>query len=169
MADPYMGELRMMSFHFAPKGWASADGQLLPVDQNTALYALFGNTYGGQEAKTFNLPNLKGHIPIHVYASAGFTRGKRGGEDWHTLQISELPLHSHELRVSTSGGDAPVPKGNVLATTTRKIYAEDVDIAQSTTLRDTSVGGAGAGLMHSNIQPYQNVNWCVALMGVYPS
>src|SRR5256885_1293418 len=109
MAEPFLSEIRMMSFGFAPKGWALCDGQLLPINQNQPLFSLLGTTYGGDGRVNFGLPNLQGRIPIHM--GSGHTLGERGGEQAHTLSISELPTHTHTMQGSSTNGDQPVPTG----------------------------------------------------------
>src|SRR6185436_8189073 len=112
MSTPFMGELRIVSFNFAPRGWAFANGQFLPINQNQALFSLLGTTYGGNGQTTFALPNLQGRIPIHE--GSGHTLGEQGGEQAHTLSIAELPTHTHVANGSSSTADAAVPSGNLL-------------------------------------------------------
>src|SRR5919197_5031412 len=107
MAEPFLSEIRIMSFSFPPKGWALCNGQFLPINQNQALFALLGTTYGGNGQTTFALPDLRGQVPIHV--GSGHTLGERGGEQAHTLSISEVPQHSHTFNGTTANTDAPVP------------------------------------------------------------
>src|SRR5438552_1783648 len=113
MAEPFLSEIRMMSFSFPPKGWALCDGQLLPINQNQALFSLLGTTYGGDGRVNFGLPNLQGRIPIHM--GSGHTLGERGGEQAHTLSISELPTHTHTLQASPTDGDQILAAANYLA------------------------------------------------------
>src|SRR6476646_4045640 len=121
MAEPFLSEVRIMSFVFAPKGWALCDGQLLPINQNQALFSLLGTTFGGDGRVNFGLPDLRGRTPIHV--GSGHTLGERGGEQTHTLSISELPQHTHSAMGTTIAGDTPVPTGNVLADSPAQLYA----------------------------------------------
>src|SRR5688500_18402953 len=123
MAEPFLSEIRIMSFVFAPKGWALCNGQLLPINQNQALFSLLGTTFGGDGRVNFALPDLRGRTPIHV--GSGHTLGERGGEQAHTLSIAELPTHTHVLQASSVDGNAPVPNGpsgNILARTVNNIY-----------------------------------------------
>src|SRR5690242_11538907 len=113
MAEPFLSEIRIMSFGFPPKGWALCDGQLLPINQNQALFSLLGTTYGGDGRVNFGLPNLQGRAPIHM--GSGHTLGERGGEQAHTLSISEIPTHVHTAQGSSTNGDTPVPTGHLLA------------------------------------------------------
>jgi microcystin-dependent protein len=162
--DPFLGELQMMSFDFAPRGWAQADGQILPIGQNQALFSLFGITYGGVGKTDFALPDLRDRIPIHL--GEGYAQGQGGGEASHALTSTEMPSHAHVLQASTTDGNAPVPTGNVLARTTRNVYKTT---SAGAGLNRGTVGSAGSGGAHENRQPFQTVNWCVALQGEYPS
>src|SRR3954466_3817016 len=123
MAEPFLSEIRLMSFGFPPKGWALCNGQLLPINQNQALFSLLGTTYGGDGRVNFAPPDLQGRAPIHM--GSGHTLGERGGEPAHTLSIAELPTHTHTLNASSTDGNAPVPtaaSGDVLARTVNQIY-----------------------------------------------
>src|SRR5882757_353914 len=114
MAEPFLSEIKVFSFGFAPKGWAMCNGQVLPINQNQALFSLLGTTYGGDGRVTFALPNLQSRIPLH--AGAGFTLGQNGGEEIHTLSVAELPGHSHLLKATSNPGIQVQPAGAVLAT-----------------------------------------------------
>jgi microcystin-dependent protein len=168
MADPFMGELKMMSFDYAPKGWAPADGQLLPINQNPALFQLFGVVHGGDGQTSFKLPDLRGRVPRHT--GPWEVLGRRYGSDTHALGHSEIPVHSHSIRASASNGNSAAPGGNLLARTPKNIYAgPPPSWGIRPPLHDGTVGSAGSGRPHENRQPYLNVNWCVAVAGVYPS
>src|SRR5882672_10186995 len=125
MAEPFLSEIRIMSFNFAPKGWAMCNGQLLPINQNQALFSLLGTTFGGDGRVNFGLPDLRGRTPIHV--GSGYTLGERGGEQAHTLGLAELPLHTHVANGSSAVGNSPNPRfgttGNVLAQDPGNAYA----------------------------------------------
>jgi microcystin-dependent protein len=163
MAEPFLSEIRIMSFAFAPKGWALCDGQLLPINQNQALFSLLGTTYGGDGRVNFGLPDLKGRVPIHV--GSGHTLGERGGEQAHTLSISELPTHAHQAEASASNGNTPIPANNVLAAA-NNLYGSATNL---TTLSPTSIANAGGSQAHMNMQPYLVLTFCIALQGIFPS
>src|SRR5436853_1972756 len=122
MAEPFLSEIRIMSFGFPPKGWALCDGQLLPINQNQALFSLLGTTYGGDGRVNFGLPNLQGRAPVHM--GSGHTLGERGGEQAHTLSISEIPTHTHTLNGTTAAATGPAPVGNLPAANTN-LYGGD--------------------------------------------
>ena len=165
MAEPFLGEIRMMSFPFAPKGWALCNGQVMPINQNQALFALLGTTFGGDGRVTFALPDLRGRTPLH--AGNGHALGERAGEQAHTLSIAELPMHTHATRAVTDKATTPVPNGNMLATTKgMSAYATPVDL---TALDPAAVASAGGGQPHPNMQPFLTVNFCIALQGIFPS
>ena len=168
MSTPFMGELRIMSFGFAPRGWAFANGQLLPINQNQALFSLLGTTYGGNGQTTFALPNLQGRSPIHE--GNGHTLGEQGGEQAHTLSIAELPTHTHVANGSSSAADAAVPSGNLLGvvdnTTFGNAYAAATNLVALNAQAVSYVGGSQA---HLNMQPFLTLNFCIALQGIFPS
>jgi microcystin-dependent protein len=163
VATPYLSEIRMMSFNFAPKGWALCNGQLLPINQNQALFSLLGTTYGGDGRTTFGLPNLQGRVPVH--RGTGFVQGQSGGEQTHTLVVGEEPVHTHTAVGTLTAGDAPIPTGNYLGAA-NNMYAP---LANPTTLHPSTIGNAGAGQPHENMQPYLVLSFCIALQGVFPS
>jgi microcystin-dependent protein len=168
MAEPFLSEIRIMSFVFAPKGWALCNGQLLPINQNQALFSLLGTTFGGDGRVNFALPDLRGRTPIHV--GSGHTLGERGGEQAHTLSISELPTHTHVLNASSTAGDAPVPnngtQGDILASSTNNVYNTPTQIVALNAGTVTNTGGSQA---HLNMQPFLTLNFCIALQGIFPS
>lgn len=169
MAEPFLAEIRIMSFVFAPKGWALCNGQLLPINQNQALFSLLGTTFGGDGQVNFALPDLRARTPVHV--GSGHTLGERGGEQTHTLSIAELPTHAHALNASNSDGDAPVPfsngQGNVLAANASAFYnPSNHPLVAMEAGSVTSVGGSQA---HLNMQPFLALNFCIALQGIFPS
>ena len=167
MAEPFLSEIRMMSFGFAPKGWALCGGQLLPINQNQALFSLLGTTYGGDGRVNFGLPNLQGRVPIHTGGQGGHTLGERGGEQSHTLSISELPQHTHIASASGHVGTDVSLAGNVLANSNpNNLYGPVQNLGaliQGTVL---NVGGSQA---HLNVQPFLVINFSIALQGVFPS
>ena len=165
MAEPFLAEIRIMSFPFAPKGWALCNGQLLPINQNQALFALLGTTFGGDGRVTFALPNLRARTPIHV--GSGHPLGERAGEQAHALSVAELPGHAHAARAVSDKATTPVPNGNMLATAKGlSVYA---DAAGLTPLSAAAVANAGGGQAHSNMQPFLTLNFCIALQGIFPS
>jgi microcystin-dependent protein len=164
MAEPFLSEIRIMSFVFAPKGWALCNGQLLPINQNQALFSLLGTTFGGDGRVNFALPDLRGRTPLHV--GSGHTLGERGGEQAHTLAISEIPTHQHILNASTDNGASQTAAGNVFGTVPGRIYT---DAAQLTSLSPASVSNVGGSQAHLNMQPFLTLSFCIALQGIFPS
>jgi microcystin-dependent protein len=166
MAEPFLSEIRIMSFGFPPKGWALCDGQLLPINQNQALFSLLGTTYGGDGRVNFGLPNLQGRVPIHM--GGGHTLGERGGEQGHTLSISEIPTHVHTLQASSADGDGPAPANATLAGSgTVQIY--NGTLTNLTSLLPSTVANVGGSQAHLNMQPFLVLNFSIALQGIFPS
>ena len=163
MAEPFLSEIRIMSFAFAPKGWALCNGQLLPINQNQALFALLGTTFGGNGQTNFALPNLQGRAPIH--RGSGHTLGEVGGTTSVTLTLSQLPMHTHVLSASETLGDTNIHQGNVLAATPSHIY----DAGNLTTLHPSSISNVGGSQPHENRQPFLTLSFCIALQGIFPS
>lgn len=164
MAEPFLSEIRLFSFVFAPKGWALCNGQLLPINQNQALFSLLGTTFGGDGRVNFALPDLRGRVPIHV--GSGHTLGERGGEQAHTLSVNELPTHAHTLRASGNGATH-----TVLSSTRYPAVAEENIYAVS--LQNTAMAGTmnptGGSQAHLNMQPFLTLSFCIALQGIFPS
>lgn len=165
MAEPFLSEIRLMSFTFAPKGWALCNGQLLPINQNQALFSLLGTTFGGDGRVNFALPDLRGRTPIHV--GSGHTLGERGGEQAHTLSIAELPTHTHVVNASSSVGNTPIPASNILASPLNLTYRPPDGAL--TTLSPATVANAGGAQAHLNMQPFLTLSFCIALQGIFPS
>jgi microcystin-dependent protein len=163
MAEPFLSEIRIMSFEFAPKGWALSNGQLLPINQNQALFSLLGTTFGGDGRVNFALPDLRGRTPIHV--GSGHTLGERGGEQAHTLSIAELPTHTHVAMASSANASVPTPGGNVLGTS-NNLYAAATNL---TSLSPSTVPNVGGSQAHLNMQPFLTLSFCIALQGIFPS
>jgi microcystin-dependent protein len=163
MAEPFLSEIRIMSFGFAPQGWALCNGQLLPINQNQALFSLLGTTYGGNGQTTFGLPNLQGDVPIHV--GQGHTLGERGGEQAHTLLIAEIPTHIHTFNGTTETADIAAASGNLFASVTDEYTAA----ANLTTLSPGTVTNTGGSQPHVNMQPYLVLTFSIALQGIFPS
>jgi microcystin-dependent protein len=163
VAEPFLSEIRMMSFVFAPKGWALCNGQLLPINQNQALFSLLGTTFGGDGRVNFALPDLRGRSPIHV--GAGHTLGEKGGEQAHTLSISELPQHAHVANATSDNATVDAPAGNLLASGANQ-YAPP---PPNTALVASSVTNVGGSQAHLNMQPFLTLSFCIALQGIFPS
>lgn len=164
MAEPFLSEIRLMSFVFAPKGWALCNGQLLPINQNQALFSLLGTTYGGDGRVNFALPDLRGRTPIHV--GSGHTLGERGGEQAHTLSIAEMPTHFHGLNASTTAsGGTDNPTGNFLGSASNLYHAP----ASLTPMNPGTIANTGGSQAHLNMQPFLTLNFCIALQGIFPS
>jgi len=172
MADPFLGEIRMFGGNFAPRDWAFCDGQLLQINLNTALFSLLGTTYGGDGRTTFGLPDLRGRAPVHFGASSGsgasIPLGATGGSESVALTPSQLPLHGHTMEVSSDPATTGSPAGNFVAKQHRfgpAIHAEPNDLIDLHSGALEATGGAA----HENMQPYQVLNFIIALMGVFPS
>src|SRR5437764_13271300 len=163
MSEPFMSEIRIFSFGYAPKSWAMCNGQLLPINQNQALFSLLGTTYGGNGRTTFALPDLRGSIPIHM--GQGHTLGEKSGEAVHTLIQSEMPQHLHFFNGLSDNGDTPIPAGNLLAAA-NNLYGQPQSL---TTLLPASVTNVGGSQPHENRQPFLTLTFCIALQGIFPS
>jgi len=166
MSSPFLSELRLISFNFAPKGWVFANGQTLPINQNQALFSLLGTTYGGNGQTNFVLPNLQGRVPIHM--GAGFTLGQRGGETNHTVTSQEMPQHIHFWNAIAATETASSPAGNFLANTqgALAVYAPPSNL---TPMSPSDVSNVGGSQPHNNMSPYLVMNWIIALQGIFPS
>jgi microcystin-dependent protein len=161
MAEPFLAELRLMSFNFPPKGWALCNGQLLPINQNQALFALLGTTYGGDGRVNFALPDLRGRVPMHL--SPSFIQGQKAGAESHTLNAAELPAHTHGVTASTANGNAATPS---IPAQSSNVYTAPANL---TTLHPATLANVGGGQAHMNTQPFLALNWCIALQGIFPS
>lgn len=165
MAEPFLSEIRIMSFVFAPKGWALCNGQLLPINQNQALFSLLGTTFGGDGRVNFALPNLQGRTPIH--AGSGHTLGEQGGEQAHTLSIAELPAHTHVLNGTTNTSANTPANTTVLAKSApQAAYGAPAGLAA---MDVRSIGSTGGSQAHLNMQPFLVLSFCIALQGIFPS
>ena len=170
MADPFVAEIRVFPFNFAPKGWAFCDGQLLPISQNTALFSLLGTTYGGDGKSTFALPDLQGRAPMHPGQGPGLSLhdlGEEGGSDTATLLESEIPAHSHAARANTvdaADTNAPSTNASFAQSTGGTLY----QTSSNTQLGNEALSVAGGDQPHNNLQPYLTLNFNIALQGVFP-
>ena len=163
MAEPFLSEIRIMSFVFAPKGWALCNGQLLPINQNQALFSLLGTTFGGDGRVNFALPDLRGRTPIHV--GSGHTLGEQGGQQAHTLSIAELPTHTHLVQAQPNTG-TQLSAVNALLSQASNVYRVDDNLTSLNPATITNVGGSQA---HLNMQPFLTLSFCIALQGIFPS
>ena len=170
MAEPFLSEIRIFSFGFAPKGWALCNGQLLPINQNQALFSLLGTTYGGDGRVNFGLPDLRARVSIHE--GAGHTLGERGGEQSHTISQGEMPAHNHIVNASSTQADSPFiqvaspASQNVFGTVAGGIYGGFSNVQAMSGESVTTVGGSQA---HLNMQPFLVLNFSIALQGIFPS
>jgi len=161
MSTPYLAEIRIFTFNFAPQGWAQCNGQLLPINQNQALFALLGTTYGGNGTNTFALPNLQGKVPMHV--GNGMVLGQTGGEATHVLSTAEIPSHTHTVMASSSSPSQGMPSGNLWAAG-NSAYNTTAD----TSLSPSAISTVG-GQAHENRSPYLTLNFCIAMSGIFPT
>ena len=174
MADPFVAEIRIFPFNFAPKGWAFCDGQILPLSQNTALFSLLGTTYGGNGQSTFALPDLQGGAVMHPGQGPGLSQhflGEQGGSETVTLLQSEIPLHTHQVgRSIAANGDSVTPAGNIWSQAPGGRGSIFVYNAGPPTgkMNPQALLPAGGDLPHNNMQPYLTLNFCIALQGVFP-
>lgn len=168
--DQFLGEIRIVGFNFAPVGWALCQGQLMPINQNVALFSLLGTQYGGNGVETFGLPNLQGRFPLGAGSGAGLTprnNGDMGGAQTYTLTVAQLPAHSHPLMASSVEASASSPEGNVLGTKARvPLY---VNGTPDTMMSTQSIGSTGENQPYSVMPPYTGVTYIIALEGIYPS
>ena len=167
MAEPFLSEIRIMSFGFAPKGWALCNGQLLPINQNQGLFSLLGTTYGGDGRVNFALPNLQGNVPIHM--GSGHTLGERGGEQAHTLSISEIPTHTH---VWNANGAAAAPTNVPTSSLVLSNSTGDQPwgpASNLTAMSPATIQNTGGSQAHLNMQPFLVLTFCIALQGIFPS
>jgi len=162
MGQPFLGEIKIVSFNFAPKNWAMCNGQFLPINQNQALFSLLGTMYGGNGQTTFALPDLRGQVPIHFNKN---TLGQAGGEPAHTLTMSEMPQHIHLAQATNTNGSVALPSGNFLGAFNNG-YTQP---AALTSLNPGTIGNVGGSQPHEDRQPYLVLTFCIALIGIFPS
>lgn len=172
MADPFLAEIRIYPFNFAPTGWAFCDGQLLPISQNTALFSLLGVTYGGNGVSNFQLPNMQGNAPMAPGQGPGLSLhdlGETGGSETVTLVQAEMPAHSHNLNAVNSPASKPSPANNSFARVTGATPYLPPAGATLIPMSNSAVVANGGGQPHNNMQPYLTLSFCIALQGVFPS
>lgn len=169
MSEPFLAEIRIFGFNFAPRGWALCNGQLLPINQNQSLYSLLGTTYGGDGRTSFALPNLQGRTPVHT--GDGINLGQAGGEETHALSTEEMPAHTHVPNATSLTPATGTAQGNLLSPTEggRRPIVPYGPAGNPQSLLPASVANSGAGQGHDNMQPYLSLNFAIALQGVFPS
>lgn len=170
MPEPFIGEIRMFGFGFAPPGWAQCNGQLLPISQNTALFSLLGTTYGGDGKTTFALPDMRSRVPVCQGQGPGlspYAEGQAGGAETVTLTAAQMPGHTHQVKASSTAASSDQPQGRALARSASHAYTVKPDA--STVMNAGMLGEAGGSQPHGNIQPYLAVNFCIATAGIFPS
>jgi microcystin-dependent protein len=170
VTSPFLGEIRLFGFDFAPTGWAMCNGQLLLISQNDALFSLLGTFYGGDGVSTFGLPNLQSRVPVHLGQGSGlspYTLGQAGGVETVTLTAAQMPLHSHSLNADATEANSDAPGGHALAKSKTHVYGTRSSLGAALTAK--SIGDTGNSQPHANIQPYLTLNFCIALSGVFPS
>jgi microcystin-dependent protein len=163
MSSPFLGEIRIFSFNFAPKGWAFCNGQLLPINQEQALFSLLGTTYGGNGTVNFALPNLQGNTPLHF--GDGLVQGQVSGEQIHTLSLAEIPAHAHSWSATGSAANTPSPSGNLLGAA----QAYNGSASNLVPMYPAQLSSVGGGQPHQNMQPFLTLNFCITLSGIFPS
>jgi microcystin-dependent protein len=173
MADPFVAEIRIFGFNFAPTGWAQCNGQILPISQNTALFSLLGTTYGGNGQSTFALPDMQGNACLHPGQGPGlslYDLGQQGGSETITLLDSEMPIHNHTLLANPNPGDnlIPSPTTSLASSTGGSLYVTAASNPPLTQMAFQALTPAGGSLPHNNMQPYLVLNYCIALQGVFP-
>ena len=164
MSEPFLSEIKLVSFNFPPKGWALCNGQFLPINQNQALFALLGTTYGGNGQTTFALPNLRGRVPIHM--GNGHTLGEAAGSTSVTVNIQQLPTHLHMAQASTTNGNSALANNTTILAPALNCYGPPNSL---TTLQPGSVSNVGGSQPHNNMMPYLVLNFIIALQGIFPS
>jgi microcystin-dependent protein len=171
MSEPFLAEVRAFGFNFAPRGWAKCDGQILPINQNQALYSLLGTTYGGDGRTSFALPDLRGRTPLHegtsgTLGAVSHTLGQKNGEEAHALSTSEMPIHDHSVAANAAPATSDEPQGNLPARPGFDAYRSPTALGA---FASETISHSGAGQGHENMQPWLAVNFCIALQGLFPS
>jgi microcystin-dependent protein len=162
MSEPYLGELKLVPWNYAARGWALCNGQFLPINQNQALFSLLGTMYGGNGQTTFALPDLRGRVPLHT---STLTQGASFGEEAHTLALNEMPAHNHLVMANNTSATGPAPGGAALASSPN-MYAPFGNV---TTIHPGTISNVGGSQAHENRQPYLALNWTIALQGIFPA
>jgi microcystin-dependent protein len=168
MAEPFLGQIMMVGFNFAPRSWAECDGQILPINQNQSLYSLLGTTYGGDGRTSFALPDMRGRVPLHYGQGPGLTDrtlGEKPGEERHVLNLAEMPSHSHQARFSNAEGETDSPVNAVPAQSGDNLYHSATNLVSA---RSGTITNTGAGQSHENMQPFLVIKFCIALQGLFP-
>jgi microcystin-dependent protein len=166
MAEPFLSEIRIFSFNFAPKGWALCNGQLLPINQNQALFSLLGTTYGGNGQTNFALPDMRGRVPTHE--GDGLTLGERAGSSSVTITQQTMPAHTHFINASATDANTTAPTGHILARDVNNPYRPPAD-GSLIALNPAMITSVGGSQPHENMMPYLTLNFCIALQGIFPS
>jgi len=169
MSEPFVGQIMLFGGNFAPRGWAFCDGQLLAINQNDALFSLLGTLYGGDGRTTFALPDLRGRTPVHMGEGPGLSERRIGsdmGEEEITLNINQMANHQHILQATTNEANSNNPTNMQLAKTVLNIYS---DATPEVDLNTSAIGMTGGNQPHENMMPFQCINFCIALFGIYPS
>ncbi len=172
MSDPFLGEILMAGFNFAPRGFALCDGQILPISQNSSLFSILGNTYGGDGRTTFGLPELRGRVPVHEGTGIGLPTkalGQKDGAETVALQPNDLPAHTHTLRATDNEATTNTPGGNVLADPTLGQQAYKLTPGARVGMNPAAVESTGGGQAHTNVQPTLTISFFIALQGIFPS
>jgi microcystin-dependent protein len=166
MSEPFLAEIRIVGFNFAPRGWAFCDGQIIPINQNQSLYALLGTTYGGDGRTSFALPDLRSRTPLNV--GSGYRQGQKGGAENVKLSAAQMSAHTHVAKATNVLASQPSPDATLLAAQSSDLYRAP-EVATETALRSGTITNSGNGQSHNNMQPYTTVNYCIALQGQFPS
>jgi microcystin-dependent protein len=167
MSEPFLSEIRMFGFDFAPRGWAKCDGQLLPINQYQSLYSLLGTMYGGDGRTSFGLPDLRGRVPLHK-GPTNSTQGAKGGAESVALTTQQMPEHRHGVKCTSDDATGSSPDGTLFARATTNLY-HGFDAANNTTINPGTLAEAGESQPHNNLQPYLVINFCIAISGLFPA
>ncbi len=169
MSEPFLSEIKMVGFNFAPRGWAFCDGQILPINQNQSLYSLLGTTYGGDGRTSFGLPDLRGRVPMHF--NSAHPQGLKSGQEAVSLTTVEIPSHTHDARATSAPASSVNPSGNLPGVTGGSLFSITPygELTSPVDLASNALSNTGAGHGHENMQPYLALSFCIALSGVFPS